>query len=313
MRGATIGPFAVALLLIVGAANAAETFTVAESEIADPKAVFATVESVKSVPARARIGGTIATLSVKEGDQVATGQVIAAVGDEKLVAQLRALEAQAAKADADLKRAEDLAQRGVMPRAQLDAARAAANVARSQLRAQQQQLAEGDVLAPSEGRVLKVPVTTGSVVLPGDPVAVLAAETYLLRLRVPERHARFLKIGDSIQLQRDDGQFSAGRIRLVYPEIENGRVVADADVEDLGDYFVGERVRVVIASAPRAAFVVPARFVFTRFGVDYVRIQRGAETIEAPIQRGRPTALTDRQDGLEILSGVRPGDVLVAP
>jgi hypothetical protein len=122
-----------------------------------------------------------------------------------------------------------------------------------------------------------------------------------------------LKIGDSIQLRRDDGKFSVGRIRLVYPEIENGRVVADADVGDLGDYFVGERVRVIIASAPRTAIVVPTRFVFTRFGVDYVRIQHGADTIEAPVQRGRPTPLSDQQEDLEILSGVRPGDVLVGP
>ena len=35
----------------------------------------------------------------------------------------------------------------------------------------QQQLTEGQVLAPAAGRVLKVPVTVGSVVLPGDAVA----------------------------------------------------------------------------------------------------------------------------------------------
>ena len=35
----------------------------------------------------------------------------------------------------------------------------------------QQQLTEGNVLAPAAGRVLKVPLTTGTVVMPGDPVA----------------------------------------------------------------------------------------------------------------------------------------------
>ena len=52
--------------------------------VADQKAVFATVESPRIVPARARIGGTVAELAVKEGDPVKLGQVVAVVGDEKL-------------------------------------------------------------------------------------------------------------------------------------------------------------------------------------------------------------------------------------
>lgn len=302
-----------AAVLLAGAAQSADTFTVSESQIADPKAVFATVESVKTVPARARIGGTIAALSVKEGDRVTPGQVIATVGDDKLVAQLRAIEAQAAKAKQDLERAEDLARRGVMPRAQLDAARAANSVAQSQLRAQQQQLAEGEVLAPSDGRILSVPVTAGSVVLPGDPIAVIAAEDYLLRLRLPERHARYLKAGDEVQLAAQGKPATIGRIRLVYPQIENGRIVADAEIDGLGDYFVGERVRVIIASAPRIAFLVPARFVATRFGVDYVRVQQAGGAMEAPVQRGDVIALQGSDERLELLSGVRAGDILVQP
>lgn len=302
-----------AAILLAGSAQSADTFTVSESQIADPKAVFATVESVKTVPARARIGGTIAALSVKEGDRVTPGQVIATVGDDKLVAQLRAIEAQAAKAKQDLERAEDLARRGVMPRAQLDAARAANSVAQSQLRAQQQQLAEGEVLAPSDGRILSVPVTAGSVVLPGDPIAVIAAEDYLLRLRLPERHARYLKAGDEIQLAARGKPATIGRIRLVYPQIENGRITADAEIAGLGDYFVGERVRVIIASAPRMAFLVPARFVATRFGVDYVRVQQAGHAIETPVQRGDVIAIKDSDERLELLSGVRTGDILVLP
>ncbi|MBI1239510.1 MAG: efflux RND transporter periplasmic adaptor subunit [Alphaproteobacteria bacterium] len=303
-------------ILLVGAAHAAEaaeTFTVAPREIADQKAVFATVESVKTVPARARIGGTVGSLTVREGDIVAADQVLAIVADEKLSAQLQALEAQAAKARADLRRAEDLAARGVLPRAQLDGARAAADVAESQLDAQRQRLTEGRVLAPAAGRVLRVPVTAGSVVLPGDPIAVLASEDYLLRLRLPERHARYLKAGDTIRLSREGAAETAGTIRLVYPEIEEGRVVADADVEGLGDYFVGERVRVLVESSPRTAFIVPLAFVATRFGTDYVTLERpGGETLEVPVQRGIVAPAGDASE-LELLSGVRAGDVLVRP
>ena len=71
----------------------AETLTVTPRQVADEKAVFATVESISVVPARGRIGGTIAQLSVREGDPVKRGQPIALIGDEKLALQLKSLDA----------------------------------------------------------------------------------------------------------------------------------------------------------------------------------------------------------------------------
>jgi RND family efflux transporter MFP subunit len=320
--------------MIVGLASSAlavETFVVTPATIADEKAVFATVEAPKPVPARVRTGGTVAQLTVKEGDQVEAGQVIATVGDEKIArqmksldAQIAGLEAQLSKAQADVSRAESLFERGTTPRVRLDEARTAADVASNALRSRiaersvvEQQLAEGQVLAPAAGRVLKVPFTIGAVVLPGETIATIAEKNFILRLRVPERHARFLKVGDTVRIDGAEiGQSGArfGKIKLVYPQIEDGRVTADAVVEGLGDYFVSERLRVWISGGERTAFVVPAGFVSTRFGIDYVRLHTGEQdTIEVPAQRGRDYPTEDMPDGIEILSGVRAGDQLVRP
>ena len=40
----------------------------------------------------------------------------------------------------------------------------------------------------------------------------------------------------------------------------------------------------------RSAFVVPANYVTTRFGIDYVHIRQADRTIDAPVQRGREAA-----------------------
>ena len=56
-----------------------------------------------------------------------------------------------------------------------------------------QQVEEGDVLAPAQGRVLTIPVTVGAVVMPGETIAKIAANAYVLRLELPERHARFIE------------------------------------------------------------------------------------------------------------------------
>ena len=68
-------------------------------------------------------------------------------------------------------------------------------------------------------------------------------------------------------------------IDLVYPQIEDGRVIADATVEELGEYFVGDRLRVWISGGERTAFVIPSTYVTTRFGIDYVQIRQGDRTI----------------------------------
>jgi RND family efflux transporter MFP subunit len=316
--------------LLAEPVRAQQALVVTPTSVADQKAVFATVESRRTVAARARIGGTVAELAVKEGDQVRLGQVLAIVGDEKLAlqqksldAQIAGLEAQLAQAKMDLARAEELFGRGAVPRTRLDEAKTAFNVAGSSLQARvaersvvQQQLAEGAVLAPVAGRILKVRLTAGTVILPGEPVADIAEQDFVLRLRVPERHARFLKAGDAIRADAGDSGDSRprfGTIQLVYPQIEDGRVMADATLEGLGDYFVGQRIRVWVSAGERKAIVIPEGMITTRFGVDYVRVCRDGGVIEVPVQRGRPQPRPDLPDAIEILSGLSAGDALVKP
>ncbi|MGZ5875911.1 MAG: efflux RND transporter periplasmic adaptor subunit [Bradyrhizobium sp.] len=308
----------------------ADVLTVASRSVADEKAVFATVESISVVPARSRIGGTVVQLNVREGDPVTRGQVIASIGDEKLVlqmksldAQIDALHAQSDQAQIDFDRIQGLTDRGILPRVKLDEARTALNVAENGLRARtaeravvQQQLNEGQVLAPADGRVLKKLAAVGSVMLPGDVLVTIAQQNFKLRLRVPEHHARFLKAGDKIRVdgaEFDDQASKTGVIDLVYPQIEEGRVIADATVEGLGEYFVGDRLRVWISGGMRTAFVIPSSYVTTRFGIDYVKLRRADRTIDTPVQRGRDLPSPDLPNGLEILSGIRAGDQLVQP
>jgi RND family efflux transporter MFP subunit len=311
-----------------GVARAETTFTAHRSQFTDEKAVFATVESPKEIPARARIGGSVASLAVRQGDSVAEGHIIAVIGDDKLTlqiasldAQITGLEAQLAQTRVDLTRAETLFRQGSGPKTVLDQAHTAEDVATSTLRARiaerqvlLQNVKEGQVLAPAAGRVLTVLVTPGSVVLNGDPVATIGQLPFMLRLRIPERHAVFLKPGDPVRVDTTEpgaGNGAVGTIDLIYPRIEEGRVVADARVGGLGDYFVGDRIRVWIDAGTRTGFVVPAAYVLTRSGLDYVLLrQDGGRQIETMVQRGDVRAGTD---DVEILSGVADGDVLVRP
>ena len=324
------------LALVVGSISASaaqDVFEVKESAIDDLKSVFATVRSTDEINARVRTGGTITSLAIKRGSEVKPGDVLATVADDKLALRMKVLDAQiiglrsrAETAKAEAQRQEQLAQRGFAAGAKLDEARTALEVASNALKSAEaersvitQQVEEGAVLAPAQGRVLTIPVTVGAVVMPGETIAKIAANAYVLRLELPERHARFIKTGDPVimgdrELSASDAPLGKGLISLVYPELQDGRVIADAQADGLGKYFVGERVLVRVSAGKRNTIVVPIEYLFKHFGLDYARIKQGdGKTIDVVVQPGQPARLEGEIDGIEVLAGLKPGDKLVRP
>jgi len=315
------------------AGDAAASFTVSAEEIDDLKSVYATVRSRDLIDARVRTPGTIASLKVDEGDSVKQDQVLAIVVDPKIALRIKALDARIVAIQSrvettktELARSITLRERGVSPQSRVEQAQTTYDVAVNELKSARAERSvieteseEGEVLAPTSGRVLKVPVTVGSVVLAGESIATIAANEFLLRLELPERHARFVKVGDPVRvgargLGPDEAPLAEGHITQVYPELQNGRVIADAEVPNLGSYFVGERVLVWISAGKRKAFIVPREYVFKRFGLDYVRLAKpDGGHADVVVQAGRAIKDTDGQEKIEILAGVAAGDRLVRP
>ncbi|MEA5160173.1 efflux RND transporter periplasmic adaptor subunit [Cereibacter johrii] len=284
------------------------------------KSVYGRIEARDRIPARARLGGTLVLLSVAEGDRVEAGQLLAEVVDEKIGFQLAAidaeraaLEAELANARTELGRVEDLLARGVSTSQQSDALRTQVQVLTGRIAANaaqrkvlEQQEAEGRVLAPIAGLVLDVPVAAGAVVLAGEAVATVGGGGFFLRLAVPERHAGALKEGDGIVIEGAEGP-QDGRLARIYPQIENGRVIADVDVPGLSDRFVDARVLVRLPVSEREALLVPEAAVLRRAGLDFVAVEGPGGSVE------RTVVLGQRQDGMvEILSGLESGDAPVA-
>ncbi|MBT2130446.1 efflux RND transporter periplasmic adaptor subunit [Planktotalea lamellibrachiae] len=290
------------------------------------KAVFGKVETRDLVPARTRIGGTLIEVLVAEGDQVREGQRLGTVNDEKLALRLTAvdatlvsLNAQLSNAEAELKRGESLVERGVATAQRLDALRTQVDVVKGQIEATkaersviEQQGVEGAVLAPIAGRVLNVPLTKGAVVMPGEAVAMIGGGGVFLRLAVPERHADILSEGAEIQIG-GDGDTQTGRLAKLYPQIENGRVIADVDVPNMDARFVNARVPVRLPVGHSEGLVVPEAAVVTRMGLDFVTIKGdGAEAVERTVVVGE-RHLIGGTPMVEILTGLSSGDVVIDP
>lgn len=290
-------------------------------ETMETKALFGRVESRFVVPARSRIGGTLTVLDVTEGSEAKAGQVIARIIDPKLESQLAAADARIASAksqltnaETELARNEELLAKGATTIQRVDTVRTTLEVARNgvaEAEAARQVTAtlieDGNVLAPADGRVLSVPVRLGAVVMPGEAVATITGGGVFLRLAIPERHAAGLTVGAEVAV--DGGK---GTIEKVYPQIEQGRVIADVAVEGLSDAFIGQRIMVQVPVAARQVLAVPDAAIEQRAGLDLVRLKTPEGEVEITVIPGAEVAGPDGPLR-EILTGLRAGDKVITP
>lgn len=302
----------------------AQDSPLAEVTVTEWKAVYGRIEARSRIPARARLGGTLVSLDVIEGDVVKAGQVLAKVVDAKINYQLAAIDAQAQalsaqldNAQSELTRGEDLLARGVTTAQRLDALRTQVDVLNGQIAAVEanrkvveQQALEGSVLAPIAGRVLSVPVAAGAVVLSGEAVATIGGGGIFLRIAVPERHATFLREGTQIEIETAKGP-SQGTLARIYPLIENGRVIADVEVPDLPEIFIDARVLVHLPVDTRSALMVPETAVITLTGLDFVEVAGSDGPVLRTVVLGQRETL-DGSEMIEVLSGLNVGDRVVA-
>jgi RND family efflux transporter MFP subunit len=301
-----------------------ERWTVHSGPVKQSKPLAGEITTRKQAEALARISGILVELKVHEGDEVTKGQLIGRVVETRLGYETSAYDAQTASAIAqaenartELERVKFLTDRGFYAKSRLDQAQAAYRSAQAQVEAARSQrsasaalVAEGAVLAPSAGLVLRADVPPGSAVTAGMSVATITAGPPVLRLDVPESLANQIRLGVPVTLQ-DVSELNgrSGTVVQVYPAIAGGRIRADVEVPGLTADFVGRRISVLLDVGSRPGITVPRRFVANRFGVDYVELAAsdGSGT-SVPVQ----TASTSDPGQVEVLSGVSNGDVLIA-
>ncbi len=303
--------------------------------VPDYKAVFGQIESRNVLPARTRIGGTLATVTVTEGSLVKKGQQIALVSDPKIALQIEAAEASVQGASSQLDnaqkqfdRVQQLLKQKISSQAAFDLAKTQLLVAKNQVamaqanqKVLQQNASDGAVLAPADGRVLTVPVAAGSVIMPGEVVASIASGPYYLRLSLPEAIAPGIRkdikvlIGSPGKLSRVNQSLSSiatGTIVKVYPQISGGRVLADVSVPNLESYFVNERTLVWIPIGTRKVIAVPRAAISLKNGIDYVHIIDAGSPIAVAVIPGDEVAGPEGPER-EILTGLHEGDVVIVP
>lgn len=341
--------------------------TVAVSEVTMERTVTVTgtLAAYDQATVSAKVPGRLGTISVDLGSVVRQGQTVAQI--EKQDYQLRLQQAEAALAQArarvglppsgtddrielektgtvrqaqallddsklKLDRAQNLFQRGVLARAQLDAADADYKVAlsryqdaveeirnrqalvvqrRSELEIARQQLTDSSIVAPFDGIVQEKRASIGEYLAAGAPVInVVRMDPLRLRAEVPERESRNVHNGQEVRVSlENDPNVYSGKIARISPTItaQNRVLIVEAEVHNNGQLRPGSFARAQIVSADNSsALAVPPSALVTFAGIDKVIVVQDGKALEKPITIGRRTA-----EWAEVLSGLQAGDFVI--
>jgi RND family efflux transporter MFP subunit len=222
-----------------GAGASSQTVTVATAiETALPRVVTASgsVSAWEEVPIGAETGGLVATaVLVDEGSYVRQGQPLVQLNTALLSAAVRqqqaalqTAQANAARDDAALARAQELKERGFLSQASLDTALAnqrssTAGVAqaRATLSQSQTQLSQATIRAPVSGLIISRSVTRGQIVAAGTELFRMVRDGRLeLDAQVPETDLPLIRAGMTAAITSDQAGATSGTVRIVTSEVD---------------------------------------------------------------------------------------------
>ena len=276
------------------------------------------------------VPGRIARVLVTEGDRVSAGQVLAELDNAQLKDQERQAEAAVAQAEANLenarasaKRNENLLQRGIAARKEVEDARtqlavseAAHRQASAAFSVAKSQLGRAEIRAPFAGTVVRRFLGVGDQVdgSGGQPVVEVAAiEALELLGTVPANRLNDIKTGETFKFTTDAAPGATFEARVVAalpavdPATNNGtvrvRIQNPKRLLKLGQYLSLELPSK--ESSPR--LVVPKQAIYPgESGEPHVYVVKGEEADMVPVVVGAQTG-----EQAEIISGVSDGDSVI--
>ncbi|MBL8626913.1 MAG: efflux RND transporter periplasmic adaptor subunit, partial [Myxococcales bacterium] len=290
--------------------------------------VSGTLEARARAVVRAEVGGQVVAVGPELGEPVEKGALLARIEAKTLGDGVRSAEASVASAQAsydvakkEADRAEALVKGGALAARELERARSAVALASAQLsqaRAMvagaKNQLGDTNVRAPITGVVAARQVSVGDIVAPGAPLYdLIVPSTMRLSAAVSSEDLSLVAIGRPVRfvVRGYPGQSFDGTIARIAPAADpvTRQVPILVDLPNPGGKLIaGLYADGRIAAESRDAVVVPFAAVDT--SADRPTVMRVKDGIaeRLPVTIG---LRDDRQELLEITSGVAVGDVVL--
>lgn len=280
--------------------------------------VSGTVRLKRETPLSFNTPGRIAAISVREGDRVAAGQVLARLDITSLDANQASAQAEVVRARADLARLEDLFRKGWVTAPRVEQARATMAAAQARQRAAGFDVGLAVLRAPSAGVVLSRPGEPGQIAQPGQPVLTLGEmnQGFVLRVPLADRDAARVKLGQpaSVRIPALGTGVLTGQVSEVGARGDDGTGTFRIEVKlpanpRLASGQIGEAELLLGPAEAGAPLIVPATAVFA------ARADEGFVYVLEPVTRRarqRQVALGEVADsGVIVTRGLQPGEQVI--
>jgi RND family efflux transporter MFP subunit len=278
-------------------------------------------EPLQQATLSTRLMGTVTGVTVREGERVAKGQVLARIDASEIDAKrgqvtagVQGAEAMYQDARTQAERIRGLYRDSAATRAQLDAveaglARAEAGLAQAKAAARELEAVGGyaAVEAPFAGIVTRRYVDPGAFAAPGAPlVAVQDASQLRIRATVSPDAAQSVKRGDRLEATVE-GRAVVATVEGVVPAAAGSVYTLNALVDNRDGRFLGGSAATLrVPAGRRHAVLVPASAIVREGDLTGVRVKQGSTSDLRWVRLG-----DDRGDLVEVLSGLSDGDQVV--
>lgn len=275
--------------------------------------VTGTAQANESVTLTASATERVTRVAFDDGDEVATGQVLVELARSEESAGIAEAQAALAESDAQVRRLEPLAERGIVPRAEFETQRAARDAARARVASANARMGDRLIKAPFAGVLGLRQISAGTVLAPGDAIVTLDdVSSIKLDLAVPERDMGRVSVGQA--LVATSGAFPDAEFPGVVTTIDSridplsrtATVRARLDNPE-ARLRPGMLLGVDLIALPRQAVVVPEIAIQARGTRQYVMVADAAGTA-----RERTVSVGSRRGGMvEIVEGLAVGERVV--
>ena len=297
--------------------------------------VIGTAEAYSTVAVHAQITGQLTSVNFKDGDDVENGQVLFTLDRRPLEAALQQMEAnlerdiaQLANAKSQQRRYQDLAERGIATKEQLDqsqtntaALEATAAADRAAVQSPQVQLEYATIKAPIAGRTGKLMVHAGNLVRANDttPLVVInQVSPIYVSFGIPEAQLPDLKrymTRGSLRVEAraptEAGPASSGQVSFVDNAIDQSTgtiTVRGTFPNGNRQLWPGQFVNVVVTlDTEPTAIVVPTTAVQEGQQGKFVFVVKPDKTVE---MRTIHAARTSGQETV-VIDGLKAGETVV--
>lgn len=289
-----------------------EVAPVVQRDISETLSVTGEFRSVESVEVRPEVSGRIMRIEYRDGQMVQAGDLLLALDDRLVRAELAQAQAEADLAASNFRRAQDLFGKQFISSRGLDEARANAEIAAARRDLAKARLARTELRAPFAGRVGLRQHSVGDYVKEGELLAVLEdSRRMYFDFRVPERFADLVRVGQRLVVQTEQADRSmAVQVSAVDVRVDQDgrflqlRAAMDNPGQQMKTGMFG-RARLNLYDRPAALLVSEEALVGDRQGFFVWRVKEGR------VEQARIETGIRLQREVEVKKGLAAGDQVV--